>query len=95
MTSMPDAGNARNLYVTSKIKKFPEVKTLAQYRRIASRISRAETDGTGNRPRLGLIHWLSSWSRSDKLAFANFTVQTVALIVGVLALLIVAGLLIL
>ena len=90
MTSMPDG----NIYITSNIRKFQEVETLADYTRIVSRINKSTIDRSDKVHRPGLHLWLNSWPRSDKLALANLSAQAIAVIVGILALLIAAGLLI-
>jgi hypothetical protein len=95
MTSTPDESYSQTLYITSNLRKFQEVKTLADYTRIASRISQSAGDRNDKARRPSRRRWLMAWSLSDKLVLVDITVQTFALIAGILALLIVAGVLIL
>jgi len=95
MTSTPDESYTRTLYITSNLRKFQEVETLADYTRIASRISQSAGNRNDKARRPSRPRWLMTWSLSDKLALGNLTVGTLVLVVGILALLLAAGLLIL
>ena len=95
MTSTADENYLRNRYLTSKIKEFQEVRTVADYIRIASRESQSTTDRNGNSQRFRILSRLRSWPRADRLSLANSGIGALALVVAILALLVLAGLLIL
>lgn len=95
MTTNDDALDGQCLYITSKIKRFYDVRNIGDYLKVAANIRKSGPAGTSQDAMEGIIRRFRSWSRSEKLALAIALTGFIALVVTVLTLLITAGMLIL
>lgn len=90
-----DAFGEQRLYVTSKIKRFSGVRNIADYLKVVARLRKSEILYAGRRSTKNFIHQLRTWSRSDRLALTIVLLTLIGLVVTILALLVVAGIVIL
>jgi hypothetical protein len=86
-----DAFGHQRLYITLKIKRFYDVRNIADYVKVVSHIRKSHIADTSRRGTGNFIWRFRSWSRSDKLALIIAATGIIALIVTILTLLIITG----